>query len=195
MERTITYPTLNTDMILDLIWWAERGESDPRYHGWGRWYQNAWARVVNNTGKRLNWFNLGETEAERVAKANEENMCGTSFCMAGQAVVQSGYRLAMNRTIAGDSETNTIFGCIKSEWTGEVDDKGRRIYRDVGEERDISNAAQEILGLTAIERDKFFHGENSIDTLKGYANAFADARGLPLMFPDHGVLYAGDEFA
>lgn len=110
--------------------------------------------------------------------------------MAGQTVVQSGYRLDI-----GGLETLTPFWegrvdwCVPQRDSGRRTEKGRIIYEDVpgAEPVLISDAATEILGLTGYEKDVFFAGENTIPTLKRWANLFADVRDLPVLFPEESL--------
>lgn len=142
-------PHLNLDLATHLIEWAEVSEDmrdgtiTPDHHhfdGWGRWEQDAWAR------------------------RDEANVCGTSYCQAGQAAVQVGY---------------------KPNWLGnEFDD----ISMCTGPDRmtrTIWEVATVALGLTPAEADDYFEAENTISTLKSYLNGFAHARGLNPPYPHH----------
>lgn len=143
-------PHLNRHLATLLIEWAEISEDmrdgiiTPDHHhfdGWGRWEQDAWAR------------------------RDEANVCGTSYCQAGQAAVQAGH---------------------KPNWRDGFDD----ISMCTGPDRmtrTIEEVATVALGLTRAEADLYFGAENTISDLKSYLNGFARARRLNPPYPHHPI--------
>jgi hypothetical protein len=119
--------------------------------------------------------------------------------MAGQAVVQNGYRIlyendgAIQNPPAGDDGGDAHLSgmwlaasrCIKQQPTGTYDNRGRMIYEDVpgAQYEYIENVGQEVLGLTDDEADWFFESGNDISRLKGLVNGIATIRNLPMPFP------------
>lgn len=167
-------PELNTDMIYDLIKWAEadqKGENDSLFKTWGKWDQGLWANGPKKSKK------VGAQEIK------ETNLCGTAFCMAGQAVAQSDYRMILE---SGEGDSWGATYCVRVEPTGKVTGKGVPLYRDVPGARAerISQVARKVLGLASDEVDFFFEGTNSLYTLKAVANGMCARRGLDVMFPD-----------
>lgn len=93
------------------------------------------------------------------AQKENSNICDTAYCQAGEAAVRAGYRIVWGNSIDNHSTT-----CRRGT-NGLV--------------RDIGQVATEFLGLADSEAELYFDGDNSIDDLKFYANAFAARRGLP----------------
>lgn len=146
-------PTLNLNQIIEQIEWAdvsERFRNNPesvtpaehaKFQGWGLWNQSVWAQQTS------------------------KNVCGTSYCQAGEAVVRAGYRIVWRDN---DPENHST-ACRK----------GSR-----GQIVDIGEVATGVLGLTREEADLYFDGDNNLDDLRFYANAFAYRRGLSLPYED-----------
>jgi hypothetical protein len=105
--------------------------------------------------------------------------------MAGQTVVQAGYRLIYTTTgghEGGKTEYATT-DCRKQEFIGRGPD-GRPRFRDTGQVQSISSAAREVLGLDWREADYLFDGDNRIDDLKALINAMCVRRGMPEVYFD-----------
>lgn len=198
-RNAVALPELNTEMIFNLVTWAEHDKNVEegverydlsRWAGWGHWNQGSWAdRDLNRT---LDGDGIDELEMKAAVDSLrttygdwlgvKPNVCGTAFCMAGQAVVQNdGYRLLYD---TGGFQADN---CVAIEPTGEVDRKGRAVMRDVPnvQPRAIWRVAQEQLGLTYDEQSHMFGGDNTIEYLKGLVNWFAEERHLPPIFPGH----------
>lgn len=168
-------PELNVTLIYDLLKWAEGDEAlAAKFRNWGTWEQGVWARVDLNEMRDLG---IRRTTAE-IEVARRNGVCQTAYCMAGQAVAQSDYRIIMDDGSASD--------CIKEQPTDRKNARGFTIWEDVpnAPQREIWSVAQEILGLTYVEQSQFFQGDNKLDRLRELANLFTDVRGLPLLFPD-----------
>jgi hypothetical protein len=188
-------PRLNTDLILRLIWWAEQDEAHIQdiENFVGTWSQGSWSTANgNDLLHAYEKLKIDILDEENLADAIRNGVCGTSYCMAGQTVVQAGYRiiydLGNEREIyeLKDDETEAS-QCIAQQPTNKVDAKGRVIWQDIPNARPvpISEQATEILGLTEYEADAFFSGSNRIDSLKAMANGMFYERGLDLPFPTH----------
>lgn len=171
-------PTLNVELLADVVTWAvadEKAINDlkAKYPDWGDWNQSTWATEVRN------------------------GVCQTSYCIAGQAVVQVGYGLVLPRV--DDLESLERCGydfegydedyikrclsqvnantCAPKVFAG-LDDKGRPKYRlDYDHEVAIPNAARNALGLTDFEGSALFEGDNSIESVVTIAFMIARARG------------------
>lgn len=181
-------PELDTLLIFQLIKWAEAdeewskvGQQVEEFAGWGHWVQGSWAGVSDQNGVL--------TQEDRVAQRNGE--CGTSFCMAGQAAWQSGYRMLFDNPTRAQASA-----CVQQEITDGVDAKGYQIWRDVpgAPARSIQEVAQERLGLTEDESNVFFEGDNTVRMLKGFANTMCAARALPLLFPGRCARMITDQY-
>lgn len=169
---TITYPALNVSLIRDLLRWAkgERdGVTDKLFAGWGGWDQTAWGRQIVN------------------------GVCQTSYCMAGQAVVQEGYTLLFEEAdyyYEGDDEAGnpiwkrqlTAAECAPTKVIG-TDDKGHPIHQPIKEAAEmIETVGARVLGLTDSEASDFFYADNTYETLVEHANFFARCRDLDVTF-------------
>jgi hypothetical protein len=181
-------PVLNTIMIFDLIRWAELSESGrggatlrERFPNWGVWDQSNWASLTNETPAKLDLTTL-----PRVPTEAEGGVCNTSYCMAGQAVTQSDYRLVYNSRIVEGRETVYAETAMPQRPSGQVSKRGWAIWEDVPGAHAVAVefAGAQVLGLTPAEADLFFGGDNGIYDLKIMVNRFALARGLPFLFPD-----------
>lgn len=191
--RKPALPMLNTSLILDLIQWAEISEGKAnllaeKFPHWGRWDQSNWASLTNEKKKDLDVSKL-----PRIPLEAEGGVCNTSYCMAGQAVVQSDYRLVYGSRIVEGRETIYADQAMPQRPSGKVSKRGWAIWEDVpgAEPVSVEFAGEQVLGLTGAEADLFFGGDNGLDDLKMMANRFANARGLPFLFPDE-TMYEDD---
>lgn len=195
MTTTNTLPELDVEMIFKLIKWAEQDETFlANLSEWGFWNQGVWGAVAQHDAETV----LGDAVSAHDIGPDEEQQlrngaCQTAYCMAGQAVVQNGYRLVYQ----GADEVNlgdawraalTASECIRQEQAG-VSRTGRPLWRDApgAVPMPISDTAQRLLGLTSDERYRFFDGDNELGQLKEYANGMCHRRGLPLLFPDDAI--------
>lgn len=189
--------SLNTEAIRLLIGWAE-GDRDfiLAHRGmeqWGSWEQGTWADVQFDAPNAVN----PDTETVDVGVALTEyeqavanGTCQSSFCMAGQAVVQAGYRLGVHPGWLGEGvrvQDNTS-RCVEQRPTGRFWPSGRPVMEDVPgrDAESIPDVAQEILGITFDERDQFFNGSNTIEDLKIIANEICRHHDEPIMYPEVG---------
>ena len=169
-------PELNVPLLYDLLKWAEGDEElAAKFRHWGAWDQGVWARIDLNEMRDMD---LDARDPEAIEVTRRNGVCQTAYCMAGQAVAQSDYRLIMDDGSATD--------CIKERPTDQKNARGFTIWEDVpnAPQREIWSVAQEILGLTYVEQSQFFQGDNQLGRLRELANLFTDVRGLPLLFPD-----------
>lgn len=158
--------TVNIKLLSDVITWAavdagkapHRAVTD-RFKGWGTWDQSSWAYNPN-------------AEDRAVEKLD---VCGTAFCIAGQAAVQGG-DMVLLMDVDGSSDNvaprsefpNLALGVTL------VDDD---VY--VGPARSIDDYATEVLGLE--DEGPLFNGDNSITDVVSYAMALAWKQdGVPL---------------
>lgn len=172
----LNLPTLNVQMISDLLTWAwaddqRLEEFMAKYPGWGSWNQGVWAQELRN------------------------GVCKTAYCMAGQTVAQSNFKLDLyleDDVEEFDPEKNAYVH-VRSEWAAEecfpvvkngFDEKGNQKYKRSGENVLISSKAQEILGLDEFEANMFFDGANDLTRLVYLALAFAKARDVTLDISD-----------
>lgn len=162
--ETETLPALNVKLMKDLLTWARQDQSKieniAKFKGWGTWEQESWAKEVRN------------------------GVCRSSYCMAGQAVVQAGYGLKYENTDE-DWDGNQIWSaseCAPQRVIG-TNNKGEPMYELVNEATEyIETAAARVLGLTRYEADLFFHADNSISDLERLAAEFARKRALDANF-------------
>lgn len=178
-------PDLDFTLLFDLIRWAAQDEAVLNRFV-GTWDQGSWAWIDGTDLRRLGIEPEDDAEIE-VARRN--GLCGSSYCIAGQAAMQADYRLI---AYSGSAEQ-----CIKERPTDQVNDKGLTIWQDVpgAQPEQIMDVGRDVLGLTQVESEKLFDGSNDIDRLRGLANLFCQVRSLPLLFPDDpiGPWYASDE--
>lgn len=184
-EDMIDPSLFNVQLMLLLGQWAAN-EADLQER-LGRWDQGLWAKVQTDQGTREYLPFLTDDEGyEGVRPA--PNVCGSAYCMAGQAAVLSEYRLLYGPPsgITGYASTDN---CVKTEPTGEVDDKGRMIYVDVPDSFDeIANVAARELGIAECEGD-LFDGENCVTYIHARINAMCEDRGIDLLFPEADITH------
>lgn len=164
-------PTLDTTLLFNMITWAEQDEEIQNYGlfaGWGLWNQGSWA--IND--------NPAEAPAAQWVEDPHDTSCQTSYCMAGQAAHQAGYRAIFQGLHSGEA-------CIKQETAGRTK-QGYTIWQDVTNApiESIAIVGRRVLGLTDDEADLFFEGDNELDDLRRLANTFCFGRDLPLLFPN-----------
>jgi hypothetical protein len=154
---TLELPALNVDLVSDiLIWAAQDAGVLPKpirlFDGWGSWNQSVWAEV----------------DPDKI----EQNVCGTAFCMAGQAAVQTGHRFVYE----GDGTAERAY---PAAFKGLGED-GRPIYVPVGEPESVSTIGRKSLGIADFEADAFFNGDNEFGKIAALALGFARVRGVEL---------------
>lgn len=180
-SKSYELPELNVDLLSDLVTWAWADEKKrtnllKKFPGWGSWNQDVWAQEKRN------------------------GVCQTAFCIAGQAVMQSGYALDYG-SAESDSEYvyddtgNYVYengraktieilsvdACYPAEIVGwEGKDNKIPIYKATGPSQGIETTAGEALGLNEMERDALFDGTNEIEDVIAIATAIAQMRGLEL---------------
>lgn len=182
---------LNLPALMTLIDWAEADEEvrRRRFAGWGDWRQSVWGTISADDPNVKALIESDDADQQEHAvdllrDFDRNGVCGTAYCMAGQAVAQAGYDLIFEDPYVGVDGVDLGLAvasaerCVKTEPTGEVDSRGRPIFREVGEEGMIERTAARILGLTVDEEDLFFNGSNSIDRLKRYVNRFCANRDM-----------------
>lgn len=164
-STTYTLPTLNVELLTNLITWAvaDKKRLDrfaERFANWGTWKQSKWAH---------------RPEGESA------NVCGTAFCIAGQAVVQVGY-----------------MPVFESPWDESASHCAPRVFAGLGpqglptfepdrnEENHvvISDLAKTVLGLTSEESNALFYGDNTLGNVVATALLIANARQVALDLPD-----------
>lgn len=167
------FPVLNTTLLGRIVTWAFADhEADQTLlskfgKGWGSWNQGSWF----------------ETKGESV--------CGSTACIAGQAVSQIGFGMVLEPQ---DSEWNDTLGervvtgwrasfCAPRQFTG-LDEQGHPVYETTGESESISTVAARALGLTSYEADALFSGTNDIGSVVGFSLLFAAVRGVDLGLRD-----------
>lgn len=199
-ERYATFPPLAAELLLNLIEWAEADQrvvDTGKFEGWGHWDQSLWSSLPATNlvpgGARYadptlepginGSINLTPEQRASIQHEIEGGACGTSYCMAGQAVSLSGRRLLY----VGDRERLAADYCVRIEETGEIDERGRPVTRDVGEPVLVSQEGQRVLGLHYRESGALFGGENKIDDLKRITNWIFANRDLPHPFAGMGI--------
>lgn len=85
--------------------------------------------------------------------------CGTAFCVAGHAVVMSGYKI---------------------KWCEGVDDNTHESSCTTVDGQLVPPLAEQLLGITSEESDSLFFGGNSRDNIQRIAEAIAANRGEKL---------------
>lgn len=168
---------LNIDAITTLIRWAEGDEA--LAERFGTWDQGHWAKVIVGESVGEYGEDLDPVDLE---EGKRNGHCKTAYCMAGQAVVQAGYRLLYSIDYEEDGIASASH-CVKQRQTGEVNRLGLPEMEDVeGTQSYISDVARVILGLEYGEATAFFDGDNRVMDLKYLTNQFLDHRGLPPVY-------------
>ena len=179
-------PMFDNDLLSDLVMWAAQDNEEtaalvektfPAEEGWGEWYQNAWAKEVRN------------------------GVCRSSFCIAGQAVVQTGYaliyyayeRVGDFRYLGADFAAPAV-----PDPEGKVHEKGPLAGKpvmvpdpDEDSHQQIGVIARKELGLMEWEASKLFDGDNEINQIVAIARGIAGRRGFDLNVPDAVLALAG----
>lgn len=148
------YPTLNVDLLAQLLEWAGAEDTDMaeffEAKGWPRWNQNLWAAF---------------------------SPCGSTACIAGNAVIQSPNFVTDAEVYHGAILSTPLDdGSIDTAYRVELRD-GEKVP---GEPVTIRDAATEILGLTISEAGALFNGSNRLSELVWLAQDFAARRGVEL---------------
>lgn len=161
-------PVLNVSLLSDIVTWAYADHEDrtdllERFGPeWGSWSQGSWHKTNGD-------------------------VCGSTYCIAGQTVAQVGYRLDLQ---VDEFNYNYDEGTrIPVRWGAQdctpvvfdsLDDKGKPVYRDAGASESIADVARKALGLTYGEANRLFDGGNEIEDVIAYALCFAAGRNLSL---------------
>lgn len=187
------HPALNP-LIFDIVRWAE---GDAAFEKWGVWDQGSWASInvspvladlLEGIDRDDDGQALGDDHDKMhtiVESVIRTNLCGSAYCMAGQAVSQAGFRIIVDDLVYGSGDVgSTEFAeqCVREEYTGRRDEKGLPIFEDVGSREPIYVTARQVLGLEDYEADRFFDGNNTIEVIRGLVNHFCDSRGLPVPY-------------
>lgn len=171
---------LNLPALQTLVSWAEGDEALAAK--FGTWDQGHWAKALLGEG----WGN--EVNESTVFEETRNGVCQSAYCMAGQTVVQAGYRL-IYQTYGEHEDGKDVYSttdCVKQEYLGRGPD-GRPRFRDTGQVQSISSAAREVLGLDWREADYLFDGDNGIPDLKALINAMCVRRGLPVEYDEYEI--------
>lgn len=202
-EKVFTPPedgSLNLEALTLLIEWAEADEEvrQRRFANWGQWRQNEWGTIATDDPNVVALVEDEDRDTDDhilgvLGDLNRNGVCGTAFCQAGQAVSQAGYDLVYEEpTVDDDNWAGLVSAsadkCVKTEYAG-VDDKGRPVFRRVGDEHNIEDTGARILGLTTSEADAYFFGGNSIERLKQLVTLFCNERDIPTPYPDYPYPY------
>lgn len=156
-------PTLNVALLEQCLKWAEFSAGT---EGNPAWYQGSWALAMLDP-KADTVFNY--SRRNQMAQF-EDNYCGTSFCMAGYALQETG-NLTSRRIPGHEFPTHEPAEFIRNE-CGEVLDPSRRHNWYI--------AGGHVLGLAELESYSFFDGDNTLPRLKTLATLFAARRGVPI---------------
>lgn len=154
-------PDLDADLLRSLVIWAYADHEDDEawkamFPDWGSWEQTVWGRSAR------------------------EGVCGSSYCIAGQAVAQKGYALLFGDE--GQPFTSDIaFSCAPVIST---DNNGRPTEIDRDNKVPISTKGAEAIGLTVGESEYLFESANTIGDIVNMALMIAERRGVALDLPD-----------
>lgn len=149
--------TFNPELLLNLIKWAEQEETflatHPEFQG--KWNQEVWGKKTS---------------------------CGTAYCIAGQAAVQTGHRL-----IHPNSSDGSAYSCVPQYIAEQAD--GKTKWEDLPgvRPRDIATVAAEALGIDCLEADSLFEASNTIGNLKFLVNRMFRDRYLPAPYAESEV--------
>jgi len=190
---------LNIDLLRKVVMWATQDymKRDEHFGGytipdwaeefdvaeWGTWDQGNWGQVK---AQLISNGDVTEGELE---------MCGSSFCIAGNVCAQIGYALLPE---AGESQSDLrefiSWADFSVKWGASyaapkrfnrLDDKGKPLYTvDMDHARSISSVAQDALGLSETEAGWLFDGSNTIGHVIDWSMRFAAIRGQNLNLPD-----------
>lgn len=135
-EEVADLPELDLGLLQDLVRWAEGDNAKFK----DVWEQNSYGHMSKN------------------------GVCQTAFCIAGQAVAQTG------RKILWTLETYDV----------PMDDR-THYYASMTEDGDsISDLGAEIIGLAEDEASALFDGDNEIQDVRQIAQEICTRRGLVL---------------
>jgi hypothetical protein len=152
----MSLPNLNVKLFSNIVTWAYADSVDNSlingFVGWGSWNQGTWF------------------------SGNEDNLCGSHACIAGQAAAQVGMSMQVENT---GSATH----CAPRVFVG-LNGVGQPVYEFVGEPRLIPDVARDALGLTEAEANTLFDGNNGIERVVFLALLFAAHRGVSLTLAD-----------
>lgn len=146
----MTDKKLNIKLLRNLVLWA-RGESDR--------LDKKFVKLGEYNWRQQDW-----------AMQEKNGVCQTAFCMAGAAVVMSGYKM------------------IWDDWYdegGNVQSRNAEICRPKGSKREedtlnIPRAARDFLGITEREANRLFDGDNGIEDIEYWAARICEDRGKKL---------------
>jgi len=168
----MSLPVLNLSLLNNLIVWAWSDYTDHRDGpSIGHWNQGSWFRTTDP----------------------QQGTGQSSYCMAGQAVAQVGYKMVLrpneyDYSVPADPETGdypiiewNAYECVAQVFDG-LDSQGKPTFKQIGEPVSISDTARRALGLTPGESEALFSGANSHRILLLSA-IIAAARGETLTLP------------
>jgi hypothetical protein len=164
----MTLPTINTDMLLTLVKWAETSEEGVlAYPELGSWYQQDWG--IFDFGKYF-WDDLGDSSELPLKWSEEQLACGTAHCIAGAAA-----------QLAGWTPVTSL-----DSWDDGVQGSYSVVHKD-GVETDVDRVAQQLLGLTYVEAQALFDGDNNLRMIKALISRYHQNRDLPAPYPEFTV--------
>lgn len=156
---------LDVDLLAQILDWAVADEAkrEARFPGWGSWEQHSWVREVRN------------------------GVCQTSFCIAGQTVVQNGYIPVLEDCgiEAGGHKVRYAEMCAPAVHSGLIDTKTNEPILVPNDDPDtyysIESLASDQLGLSHYRDEHIlFDGDNDLYGLVSAAVYFAARRGQTL---------------
>lgn len=106
-------------------------------------------------------------EAEKDPTQYPQTACGTTGCLAGNAVLHAGDKLLWEPKMRYDYDTDQYVQSGKFE---------ARLCQVEGVTRSVASRAGELFGLSDFQRDEMFAAHNSIADLWSFAIEFSDGR-------------------
>lgn len=162
-----TLPPLNLSLLVKQLDWAEISD---------KWYQQDGEDIVLTPEEQQVIDDWGLWDQGTWARSQEDvDFCGSSYCQAGQAILQAGY---VPNWVDNSYHLNMRHA--------------QKCTAPDGTIRDIEDAAMEVLGLSTAEAGHYFSGDNDLGNLKDWVNVFAYRRGMALPYPE---LWTKDEVA
>lgn len=183
-------PKLNLELLQDVVKWVLFKAG---VNGNPAWEQGNWqCWMIDNEVASYDQTTPAEYSHIQPGTFDQKSGCGSAYCCAGYVVSVSGYTKTLGQVVKDllpiGVDAKKLDLTTASQWYTELIDPGAVGFDGnlvdpqvhAWGELDWSFTAQKILGITDVEADCLFGGDNDADDIERICEDIARSRGLEL---------------